>query len=411
MTSAPPAAIQFRDHRQRQAKRQRLITFGALILLVAAWLYGFAARGIDYTPFVPNVLPGAARIERKGDLFVGYAGDQLIGYAGVGTAQGYGGPLSVMVGINEQGAIIGVQVISNKETPGFFRLLKNTRFLDQFVKLGYQNEFVIGRDLDGASSATLSSEGVANSVRQAVRALTVSELGKTPPLDQRPIHFGVPEVTLIALFAVGYVVHRSHHRQIKQWGRWATLLVGMVVLGFIFNKPFTLANVISFLSGFWPDWQTNLYWFLLLGGIVLVTSAQGKNPYCSWFCPFGAVQETLGKLTGAKLYRPRRLDAILLWLQRGLAFGAIVLGLAFRQPGAASYEPFGTLFNLNGTWPQWALLILVLLGSLVVYRPFCNYLCPLDPVVDYIGEIRRWVKSTWQQLRKTPDPASSNKAF
>ncbi len=410
MATANPAAKVFVERRQQQAKRQRRLTFGALIVLVAAWLYGFVAKGSDYASFVSNVLPGAERIERKGDLFTGYAGDKLIGYAGVGTAQGYGGPLNVVVGINDQGDIIGVQVISNKETPGFFRLIKNTRFLDQFMKLGYQNDLIVGRDLDGASGATLSSEGVANSVRQAVRALAVSELGKTPLPEQRSIHFGVPEFTLIALFTVGYFVHRSHNKRIKNWGRWAALLVGMVMLGFIFNKPFTLANVISFLSGFWPDWQTNLYWFLLLGGIVLVTSAQGKNPYCSWFCPFGAVQETLGKLTGAKLYRPRRLDAALLWLQRGLAFGAIVLGLAFRQPGAASYEPFGTLFNLNGTWPQWVLLILVLLGSLIVYRPFCNYLCPLDPVVDYIGEIRRWVKSTWKQLRKTPDPASSNKA-
>jgi polyferredoxin len=77
--------------------------------------------------------------------------------------------------------------------------------------------------------------------------------------------------------------------------------------------------------------------------------------------------------------------------------------LAFRQPAAASYEPFGTLFDLTGSWPQWVLLVLVLLASLVIHRPFCNYLCPLDPVVGYIGEIRRWVKESrdsWLKRRQ-----------
>lgn len=39
----------------------------------------------------------------------------------------------------------------------------------------------------------------------------------------------------------------------------------------------------------------------------------------------------------------------LLWLQRGLALTAIVMGLALRQPSVGSYEPFATLFDLRGT--------------------------------------------------------------
>jgi len=110
----------------------------------------------------------------------------------------------------------------------------------------------------------------------------------------------------------------------------------------------------------------------------------------------------------AKAYQPRKLYSKLRWVQRSLAFTAIALGLALRQPGAASYEPFGTLFNLEGSWPQWVLLILVLFGSLIVYRPFCNYLCPLDPVVDYIGEVRRWVKNLWHRRTRSASPASDS---
>ena len=182
--------------------------------------------------------------------------------------------------------------------------------------------------------------------------------------------------------------------------RWGTLLAGMVTIGFIYTLPLTISMIISFMSGYWPDWRTNLYWYLLIGGIIFVTTVDAKNPYCGWFCPFGAFQECLAAVTKAKLFRPRNLHTPLLWLQRGLALTAIVLGLALRQPGAAGYEPFATLFDLRGTTVQWALLIIVVFASLMMYRPFCNYLCPIDPVADYIAAGRRWVKERWITWRK-----------
>jgi NosR/NirI family transcriptional regulator, nitrous oxide reductase regulator len=402
------------ERRARKQRRQRLISLAAFVILIVAWMFGYFYTGRDVASYVPDALPGADRIERSGELFIGYmttqAGDEVVvGYAMAGTAAGYGGPLSMMVGTDPEGNIISVSVIEHRETPNFFRQLFNRTYIGQFDGKNYAASFTIGDDLDGVSGATLSAEAVAMSIRQAVRSIARQQIvGATIPSNTRPIKFGVPEITLITLFVVSFFLHQLRsHPNIKKYGRRVIMATGVLVLGFILNKPFTLANVISLLSGYWPDWHNNLYWFLLLGGILLVTSIQGKNPYCSWFCPFGATQEFLGSLTGAKPYQPRRIYGTLRWLQRGLAFMAIVLGLALRQPGAASYEPFGTLFGLKGSWSQWVLLILILFGSLVIFRPFCNYLCPLDPVVDYIGEVRRWVKSIWQKRKRSTSGSSS----
>src|SRR5690606_31513938 len=111
------------------------------------------------------------------------------------------------------------------------------------------------------------------------------------------------------------------------------------------NAPLTLAYFTKAILGYWPQWQTNLYWYFLLGGILFVFTVDNKNPYCEWFCPFGAVQECLGAIGGAKTLTPRRHRAWLNWLQRGLALGAILLGVFFRNPGLSSYELFGTLFG------------------------------------------------------------------
>lgn len=386
--------------RKARLRRERLITVLAFLFLVAAWLYGYFSSGSDVGPLLSKVLPGAQRFEQMGDLYVGYAGDQLIGYAAQAAATGYGGPVDVLVGVNAAGEITGVQIVDHKETPGFFRLLPSSGYLRQFLGLDFSRPLRIGEDLDGVSGASLSAEAVASAIRQSVREIARAGFQADVHSAPDPIKLGIPEVTLAALFIVGFFAHRSRNARAKNWIRWVTLLTGMFVLGFIYNKPLTIANITSFLAGYWPSWRSNLYWYMLLGGIFFVTTVQGKNPYCTWFCPFGAVQESLASITHAKLYRPRRLHNTLAWLQRALAFLAILLGLAFRNPGAASFEPFGTLFDLNGSWPQWILLMLVLLASLVIYRPFCSYLCPLHPVVDYIGEIRRWSRELWRKLRK-----------
>jgi hypothetical protein len=386
--------------RQRRTRRQRLITLGALGLLLAAWLYGYFTQGQSVEPLVPAVVPSAVRTEPRGDIFLAYNSDnQLVGYAGVGRGSGYGGPVDMLVGLSPEGTISGVKVVAQHETPGFFRRLPEEGFFAQFLGKEAQAKLRLGQDLDAASGATVSSEAVAASIRQEVRELASSQLNIQVPAEREPLQVGAPELVLVALFVAGFLGHRARNPQRKKWVRRITLLTGAIVLGFIYNKPLTLANFISLASGYWPDWHNNLYWFLLLGGLLFVTTAQGKNPYCSWFCPFGAVQEGLAGLTGAKLYRPRRWHQTLQWVQRGLAFSAVLLGLALRQPGAASFEPFGALFNQTGSTAQWIMLVLVLLGSLVLYRPFCTYICPLDPVVDYIGDIRRWAQGSWRRLR------------
>lgn len=388
---------------RRDRRLERILALVALAGLLVSWLFGYFQSSNNTAAKVPTVLPGAERIERRGDVYFGYTegstSGELVGYAGTGQATGYAGPIDVLVGVDRAGAIIGVAILEHRETPGFFRRLPEVGFFRQFLGKDYRSDLRLAQDLDAASGATVSSAAVARAVREEARALAAGPIGAQVPPSREPVQFGAPEALLIALYLVGYFGHRSKLPNAKRWIRRATLIAGVVGLGFLYNKPLTLANVVSLFAGYWPDWHTHLYWFLLLGGILLVTTAQGKNPYCSWFCPFGAVQEGLGRIGGAKVFRPRRWHQRLKWLQRGLALGAILLGLALRQPGAVSFEPFGTLFDFTGSTAQWILLVVVLLASLVVVRPFCNYLCPLDPVVEYVGEGRRWAQTTIRKVR------------
>ncbi|MGD8751370.1 MAG: 4Fe-4S binding protein, partial [Anaerolineales bacterium] len=278
------------------------------------------------------------------------------------------------------------------------RLVDSTGFTDQFSTRRVDSSLHIGVDIDGISGATLSAEGIAISIRQAVRVIASDGLESPLPPEKRQIKFGIPEIVLIGLYAAGYFSHKQKNPKLKSRLRWSTLITGMVLIGFIYTAPLTISQVIALLSGYWPDWHNNLYWYLLIGGILFISTID-KNPYCAWFCPFGAVQETLAAISGAKHFRPRPWRNYLTWLPRILALTAIVLGLVLRQPGVAGYEPFATLFDLRGTAIEWGLLVVTILTSLFLYRPFCNFICPIDPVVDFVSTVRRLGKDAWNQWK------------
>ena len=384
--------------RRRQIARRRLAA-ATLALIAAAWVAGFFYNRREVAGSVADVLPGAARVEPCGDAFVGYGPDpdQIVGYAAVGRARGYGGPIKVLVGIDPDGKVLGLDVLEHGESPAFFRLLRARGFLDTFVGRTVGEPLLVGEDLDAVSGATLTAEGVAAGVRRSLRASAADGLRMPLPPERSRVKFGPPEITLILLFAFGYLGRRVPDRRRRRTLRRASLLVGLLTLGFLFAAPLTLAHVVALIGGHWPDWHNYVYWYLLIGGVLVFTVLEGGNPYCGWLCPFGAYQECLGTLAGAGSLRPRKLHHALAWMRRGLALAAIVLGLVLRRPGAVSYEPFGALFGFVGDALQWGLLLLVTAVGLLLFRPFCEYLCPVRPSIEFIAAGRRWAKEAWRK--------------
>ncbi|MBE0672481.1 MAG: FMN-binding protein [Anaerolineales bacterium] len=380
---------------------QRQILLISVVLALIAWFIGYFSNSSDVIPMIAEIIPNASRVEVRGNIYVALDPTGVVaGYAALGSAQGYAGPIEMLVGIDLQGNITGVKIVKQRETPGFFKLILGEGFPEQFIDHSFKDPLRLNTDIDAVSGATISAEGIAASTRQAVRLIAQQGLGSPLPPESQKIKFGYPELTLIGLYAAGYFGHKLRSSAWKKRIRWGTMLTGMIVLGFIYTAPFTIAQVISLLSGYWPDWHNNLYWYILIGGIIFVTTVDAKNPYCNWFCPFGAFQECLAQVTNAKLYRPRKWSAFFKWLQRGLAFTAVLLGLALRRPGVAGYEPFATLFDFRGNSIEVVFLVIIVLASLLMYRPFCNYLCPLDPVYDFIAESRRWVREGWMAWKK-----------
>ena len=377
-------------------KIDRILAIIALGTIVLAWFAGFSKSEADLLPALKKLIPEAGFIEFKpGRIYYAWDGNErnrLLNFIAIGSASGYGGAMDVAVVIDSSATIQALSILKHRETLSFLRRITKTDLLESIKGKTYTDKLIPGEDIEVVSGATYTSRALIDAARKALRKTAGSELGYTlPPETPQKILFGPPEMVLILLFLAGFIGKQKRFKYTKIL-RWISMLAGLIIIGFIFNRPLTLVFINKLLLGFFPEWQTHLYWYLLLGGILFVFTVDNKNPYCEWFCPFGAAQECFGVIGGAKLRTPDRLRYVLRWVQRGLAWLAIILALLYRNPSIASYEIFGTLFQLIGSNYQFVLLGIVLITALFIRRPWCSYLCPLRPVTDLIRLIRNWVK-------------------
>jgi len=381
----------------------RIWAWIAVAALFAAYLAGIWTYDGGVKESISKIAPGADRIEAgPRQTFTAFQNGIRTGYLAVGQADGYGGPLQVAVRTDKEGTILDLRVVSHKETRAFFKRVESTRFLEKFLKKNFSDQLVPGGDIDTVTGATYTVQALAEAVRQGSRAVAGEQLGLelTSP-DPVKVQFGVPEGLLVLLYLAGFAGQRPGFRH-KKALRWIMLITGLFFLGFWYDIPLTLSRINSFLLGYWPEWQTHLYWYLLVGGILFIFTVDNKNGYCAWFCPFGAAQDCMGAIGGAEWNLPRRFRRFLLWTQRVLAWSAIAAALIFRNPGVSSYEVFGTLFSFTGSTILFALLAIILLVSLFVKRPWCRFLCPLGPVFGLIRTARTWLLEKWRRTRIDP---------
>lgn len=132
---------------------------------------------------------------------------------------------------------------------------------------------------------------------------------------------------------------------------------------------------------------------LILFGALVVLTLVGSRGFCGWICPFGSLQEWIG-LLGKKIFR-KRFNPTGAWDRalRYLKYAVLVLIIALTWHTGSlifrDYDPFLAFFHFGNGIDElpWAYAILgvVLAGSLLVERFFCKYACPLGAALGIIG--------------------------
>lgn len=382
---------------KRGNRTENILALCTFITLVIAAVIGFNRGLSDITAHFHILLPGADIYEKSGfETYKAFnkASDIPVGYIVVKKFNGFGGPLKVAVSVNSAGNVVNAVVVEHSETPSWFNKVMASPLIESMKGKSYNDRFEIGNDVDAVTGATYTTRAVVQSIKEAGREIALNELYLPIP-DEKPtrIQFGYPEFVLVLLLAVGAFGIKYASGITKKRIRWLIMLSSMAVIGFMVNHPLTLVDINKFLMGYWPDIHYQLYWYILIFGVLLIFLTTNKNIYCHYVCPFGAVQECLAVIGKAKSSHSRQYHGFYKWLRRSVVWSAVFVALIFRNPGISSYEVYSTLFSLTGTNREVLFLAIVLVFSLFVRRPWCKYLCPVPAFEDYLRFIKNRAKA------------------
>lgn len=147
----------------------------------------------------------------------------------------------------------------------------------------------------------------------------------------------------------------------------------------------------------------------VLGFLAFIGVLTGRF-VCGWLCPFGLIQELLHKIPVKKIHVPRKVNQSLKWGKYFILVVFVILlpiltvdQFGLSTPFFCKYIcPAGTLErgiplilvnkplqNAIGFIFSWkvAILIIVVIASILIYRPFCRFLCPLGAFYSLFNPI------------------------
>ncbi|WP_276153001.1 MULTISPECIES: 4Fe-4S binding protein [unclassified Sulfitobacter] len=141
---------------------------------------------------------------------------------------------------------------------------------------------------------------------------------------------------------------------------------------------------------------------LVVWGVTILGFALwGRGLFCGWLCPFGALQEFahhIGRLLRLPQIEPSaEWDDRLKWLKYVVlaVLVALLLTAPARLDKAIEVEPFKTAITtfFIREWYYVAYAVGLLLLSMVLFKGFCRYVCPLGAVMAIGGLLRgrKWI--------------------
>ncbi|MFC5440568.1 4Fe-4S binding protein [Rhodanobacter ginsenosidimutans] len=221
---------------------------------------------------------------------------------------------------------------------------------------------------------------------------------------------GLTVLTLILLFQDWIVKYPVWLERV----RTGFLIYTLVFIGWYELAQLSVVNIFTFvqslLHGFhWETFLMDPMIFILWVFVAATLLLLGRGVYCGWLCPFGALQELVGKL--AKRLRVPQFEFPRVVHERLWALKYVILlvlfGMSLQSLNTAEHyaevEPFKTAITLHfaRSWSYVFYAVLLVGVSAFNHKFYCRYVCPLGAGLAVSG---RWRLFEW--LRRRPECGS-----
>jgi ferredoxin len=169
------------------------------------------------------------------------------------------------------------------------------------------------------------------------------------------------------------------------------LMISAIAAGFLLGKsPNPMEGVVKVFKsmvGLYPDPVAKTIAFVFFIALAIA----GNKMICGWACPFGALQELVYSIPVLGSIKRRKIPFGLTNTIRAALFVAALLflfGVVGGQRGMVVYHyvnPFNLFIPDVAALSVLLTIIVALLGSLFMYRPFCQLVCPFG-LTSWIAE-------------------------
>lgn len=278
---------------------------------------------------------------------------------------GYGGrvPLDIYI---KNGKITKVKALKNSETPEFFQ--HASKLLTQWN--GNTPEEALKKKVDGVTGATFSSRGILGNMQRGLQ-YDAKISAKTSVLEK--VDHSPKTIACILTILMGMILPLFYHK-----GKYRILqqILNVIVLGFWGGIFLSYTLFVNYMANGINLWVS-------LGAVLMLITAfiyplfGKKNYYCNNICPYGSLQELLGKTN--KKYKIRMTSKTIKKLttfRQILWIILTVLMLAGVGTEWMNYEIFTAFIISSASVTVIILAIIFLVLSFFIPRPYCRFICP-----------------------------------
>jgi len=235
--------------------------------------------------------------------------------------------------------------------------------------------------LENVSSISSTGDGA------MFQPLTTAEFTETIASDHDTHHTSgsmtTPLIALILTVTAALFVRFRKTRHLRS----LFLLGSLIFFGFINGGcPCVVGSFLNvLLTGLGDGFHIQgLVWF---GGVVILTYLFGRI-WCGWVCHLGALQEFIYRKNSLTFLTGVRAQRVLRWMRYVFFFALVGQLLVTRTNLFKEIDPFAVAFNFISPYPMgWVLLGLLLVTSVLIYRPFCRGVCPVGLVLGLVAKL------------------------
>ncbi len=290
------------------------------------------------------------------------------------SVAGFGGNLRVVVGISPDGKIAGIELGENYESVGFIERVRDEGFFKKWN--GLSVEEAAEAEVDTVSGATMST--------RAIKSMVALNLSKYSGTDFQKIPAGTEPLWLeiIVFLLLAYSLSAFFFPQKTAKFRIFHITALAVVLGFIGGYALSFESFKNWLS----SGSIALVPAVILALALILPIVSGRNFYCTFLCPFGAMQELPGKIPlPKKSFPPKFMKGVTVFktILLVLIYAAMVSGLF---TDLTVFEPFSAFKFETSALPSLIIAAVFLIISLFISRPWCRFFCPTGTLINIFAK-------------------------